>query len=87
MSDKDVEVLKRNVDKILNYLHNDEETGTKGLVAELAELKRSFIDFKIKYDTSQAVKKATIGAWATIGGLVALAAKWLVGIVINHFHF
>jgi hypothetical protein len=87
MSDKDVEVLKRNVDKILNYLHNDEGTGAKGLVSEVAELKKSFSEFKIKYETSQAVRKATIGAWATFGGFVALAAKWVGSLIINHFHF
>jgi len=87
MSDKDVEVLKRNVDLILHYLHNDEGTGTKGLVAEVSDIKKSFIDFKIKYETSQAVRKATIGAWATIGGLVVLIAKWVGSIIINHFHF
>ena len=87
MSEKDVDVLKRDVAKILMYLHNDEGTGEKGLIADFKTLKKDFEDFVKKYETSQAVKKATIGAWATIGGLVALAAKHVAVFVIEHFKF
>jgi len=87
MSDKDVEVLKRDVQRILSYLHNDEGTGEKGLVAEVRDLKANFSNFVSAYKLEKAVKKATIGAWATIGGIVALVAKWIVTLVFEHFHF
>lgn len=87
MSDKDVEILKRSVDKILFYLHNDEGTGNKGLIAEVKQLSHDFNEFKSKYETGQAVKKATIGVWATIGGFVALIARWVGTILIEHFKF
>ena len=87
MSDKDVEVLKRDVQKILMYLHNDDDTGKKGLVFEVEKLQKDFSSFKTKYETAQAVKKATIGVWATIGGVVALIAKWAVTLIFEHFRF
>lgn len=87
MSDKDVEILKRNVDKILFYLHNDEGTGNKGLIAEVKQLSHDFSEFKNKYDTSQAVKKATVGAWATIGGIIALFIKSVATFLLEHFKF
>lgn len=78
MSTEDVEILKKKVDRILFYLNNDEDAGQKGLIAEVKGLSSDFADFKNKYERAQAVKKATIGAWATIGGLVALFAKWVI---------
>ena len=87
MSDKDVEVLKRNVDKILLLLNSDDNTKRMGVVEKLDKLSSDFHKFVNKYEQSQAVKKATIGAWATIGGIVALAAKWVGTIIINHFYF
>lgn len=86
MSDKDVEVLKRDVQKILIYLHNDQGTGQKGLVAEVQDLKVKVDNFITSYEQSQAVRKSTIGAWATIGGFVALVAKWVASFVLNHLH-
>lgn len=87
MSDKDVEVLKKKMDQVLFYLHNDEGTGQKGLVAEVKELKVKVDSFITNYDKAQAIKKATIGAWATIGGVVALASKWVGTMIIEHFKF
>ena len=87
MSDRDVDVLKRDVQKILIYLHNDQGTGQKGLVAEVQDLKVKVDKFISKYEQAQAVKKATIGAWATIGGVVALVAKYLVTFVFEHLKF
>lgn len=87
MSDKDVEVLKRDVQKILFYLHNDNGTGQKGLVAEVAEMKVKLEKIITDQKTAQAVKKATIGAWATIGGVMALLIKWVASFILNHLHF
>jgi len=85
MSENEVRVLNTKVDKILGYLHNDEGTGEKGLIADFKAHKKEFSEFKAKYETAQAVKKATIGAWATIGGIVAYAAKWVVTLIMEHF--
>lgn len=78
MSDKDVEVLKRDVQKILSYLHNDDETGTKGLVAEVALLKKSFTDFTVSYKVEKAFKKGQIAVIATIGGGIAFFIELVV---------
>lgn len=87
MSDRDVEVLKRDVQKILFYLHNDNGTGQKGLVAEVAEMRLKLEKIISDQKTAQAVKKATIGAWATIGGFMALLIKWVASFIMNHLHF
>jgi len=87
MSDKDVEVLKRNVDKILLLLNSDDSTKRMGVVEKLDKLSSDFHQFINKYEQAQAVKKATIGAWATIGGIVALVAKWIVTLIFEYFHF
>ncbi len=79
MSDKDVEVLKRDVQRILNYLHNDEDTGTKGLVAEVAMLKKSFGDFMTIHKAEKAFKKGQIVAFVAIG----TAAGWALEFIIK----
>lgn len=87
MSDRDVEQLKRSVDKILLLLNSDDSTRRMGVVEKLDKLSNDFNTFVTKYEQTQAVKKATIGAWATIGGVVALVAKYLVTFVFEHLKF
>ena len=78
MSEHDVEVLKRDVQKILSYLHNDEETGIKGLVAEVSSLKKSFNDFIVAYSLEKAFKKGQIAIIGSIGGLVTVVAELII---------
>lgn len=87
MSDKDVEILKRSVDKILLLLNSDDDTKRMGVVEKLDKLSFDFNYFVTKYEQSQAVKKATIGAWATIGGLIALVLKSVASFIFEHFKF
>lgn len=94
MSQDEVQVLNAKMDKVLGYLHNDSGTGELGLVAgfnahkkEFIEHKTEFKDFKHKYEKDQAVRKAKIGVWATIGGAVALFGKWIGGLLIEHIKF
>lgn len=83
MSDTDVEVLKKNVQKILNYLHNDEETGTKGLVAEVANLKSKFDEFIVSYKVEKAFKKGQITMLVFIGSCCGLLMEWLIKIIFK----
>lgn len=90
--EKDLEILKaenrsteKKVDRILFYLENDGATGSKGLVAEMAQIKidgarvEAKIDsFVTEYQKSQAVKKATLTVWGFVGTGVFLICKFLV---------
>lgn len=87
MSDKDVEVLKRDVQTILHYLHNDNGTGEKGLVAKVNQLQIDFSAFKRSYEDNQLIKKTAIGIYGGLGAAIMLVAKWLGGLIINHLHF
>lgn len=78
MSHEEVTVLTSKVDKILNYLHNDEDTGEKGLIAKVNDLKQELTDFKVEYEKNQAVKKAQIGIYGFLGGGILWLAKFLV---------
>jgi len=70
-----VEDVDKKLDKILSYLHNDEGTGTKGLIADFAEHKKQFNEFVIKYETEQQIKRAKIGVLAAV---VSMAATGIV---------
>lgn len=87
MSDKDVEILKRSVDKILFYLHNDEGTGNKGLIAEVKQLSIDFNDFKRKYEDTELVKKTRMTIYGGIGASIALFIKYLGTFIFEHFKF
>ncbi len=77
MSEHDVEVLKRDVQKILNYLHNDEGTGEKGLVAQVKLLQKDFSSFVSSYKTEQEVKRAKTGLIGAIAGGIMTGLLWL----------
>lgn len=84
MSERDVETLKKDVAKILNYLHNDEGTGEKGLVAQVAILQDKFTKFVQKYETDQAVKRAKMGVIGVIGGFVGTGLIWVAEKIVEH---
>ncbi|MES2287542.1 MAG: hypothetical protein V4547_17745 [Bacteroidota bacterium] len=78
MAEEDVASLKRDVQEILFYLKNDNKADRKGLIAEVAELKKGFSEFVTAYKTDKAVKKGQLGVIATIGAGVALVIEWLI---------
>lgn len=80
MSHDDIEILKGKVDKILNYLHNDDKTSQKGLVAEVHDLRTDFTAFVTSYKTEQSYKKGIVAAIGFIGG----GLGYLAGLVIKH---
>lgn len=88
MSDNDFEALKRDVQKILFYLNNDEDTGEKGLVAAFRSHEKEFKDFKTKYEKEQAEKKAKMGVYGAIGGAILtfliFVGKSLFGWIVEH---
>ena len=87
MSDRDVEQLKRSVDKILFYLHNDEGTGNKGLIAEVKQLSVDFNDFKRKYEDTELVKKTRTAVYGGIGAGIVISLKYVISFIVEHFKF
>lgn len=85
MSEDQVETLKRDIQKILSYLHNDEDAGKKGLVADFADHKQKVNDFIVKYESDQAVKKAKISTWGMVGGGVVAFILWVGKLVTGWF--
>lgn len=81
MSENDIEILKRDVSKILGYLHNDDGTGKKGLVAEVESLKSDFAKFMSAYKIEKSFKKGQISIIAFIGGGFALFIEWLIKVI------
>ena len=85
MSDNDVQQLKRSVDKILFYLHNDEGTGNKGLIAEVKQLSLDFNDFKRKYEDTELVKKTRTAVYGGLGAGIVIFLKYIFTFVVEHF--
>ena len=86
MSGHEVAVLSRKMDRILNILENDESTGSKGLIAQVNELKNNFYKFVNKYNIDQAKKKGkeTVWkiVWGTVGAGLLAVGKFLIGLII-----
>lgn len=76
------DTLEKKVDKILGYLHNDEGTGTKGLVADFADHKKKFNEFVTKYENEQSIKKRDhfwiSGIFGAVGTAVTFIGKYLL---------
>lgn len=86
MSETDVQILKKDVTKILNYLHNDEGTGEKGLIADFKAHKKEFQDFRRTYEDTQLIRKTAYGIYGFFGAGIMLFAKWLLGLILPHLH-
>lgn len=80
MSDQEIEVLNRKMDRILFYLNNDGDTGKKGVIAQLESLSKDFYKFRDEYRTAQAVRTAKIGLIGSLGGVVGAGIVWLIKI-------
>lgn len=90
MSTDEMQALERKVDRILSYLHNDEGTGKKGLVAAFEDHKAQMDNFMSTYATEQQVKKAKMGVWGAVGGaaltFLVFIGKAIGGWIVEHFH-
>lgn len=87
MSERDVEILKRDVQKILNYLYNDEGTGKKGLVADVDKIKLDLYKFINDHNVSEQVKKARTSLIGMIAGAIGAGILWVIEIILKHVHF
>ena len=85
MSTEEVKALSRKMDRILFILDNDDDTGSKGLVARLDDLKSQFHDFVAQYNIDKAIKKGgdTVWkiVWGAVGGTLVLIGKHLIGLI------
>lgn len=90
MSTEEIRSLNHKVDKILFILNNDEDTGRKGLVAEVAELTADFHAFLRQYNIDQAVKRGKDVVWKIIWGGIGggiLAGMWALLKFLGSFFF
>ena len=78
MSDAEVQVLNRKMDRILLILENDDHTETKGLVSQVADIRRDFHKFVADYNIDMAVKRGKDTVWKIVWGFIgALVLKLL----------
>lgn len=89
MSDAEVKSLSRKMDRILFILDNDEDTESKGLVAQFADLKKQFHSFVSQYNIDQAVKKGKDTVWKIVwgsaGAALLLILKAAIAFVLKLF--
>mgnify|MGYP006921395969 CR=1 FL=1 len=97
MTESDVAVLNTKIDQVLFILENNNKTGTKGLVAQVDELKtamnshkQEFTDFVKKKDLEEANKAGWDKAWKIIYGAIGAIGVFLakaVATAVSHFIF
>lgn len=83
MSDKDVEVLKRSVDRILQILENDDKTDSKGLVATVHTMQTDLYAFIQEYKKKEAITKAVKNTKLAIWGMIGSALLWVLEKIIE----
>lgn len=83
MSDEEVRQLSRKLDRVLDILNNDDETGEKGLVARVADLTSDFKGFVAQYNIDQAVKKGKATVWKIVWGAVGAAILKLISYLFH----
>lgn len=81
MSDQEIEVINRKLDKISFYLNNDGDTGKKGVIAQVEQLSKDFYEFVDDYKRAVAVKNAKLGLLAFFGGCLAVVVEWVIKLV------
>jgi len=77
MSDEEVAVLNRKMDKVLSILNNDGDTGRKGLVAEVADIRNIVVTHVAKYNLDKAEKAGKDKVWRIVWGAVGAALLWI----------
>lgn len=80
LTDK-IDTLANNQKRILYLLENDDTTGTKGLVAEVRDLKAQMGNFSDWVKISKA--KATV--WGMVGTVIIGGIFWFVKLVVAKF--
>lgn len=87
MSDHEVEILNRKVDRILSFLDNDTASGRQGLVSEVADLKKWIHSHVAQYNIDQAIRKRDLKWTATIfsalGTTFIFIIKFLIGLIFK----
>ena len=78
MSDEEVAVLNRKMDKVLSILNNDEETGRPGLVAEVTDIRNKFITFVAEYNRDKAEQVGKDKVWKVVWGAVGAGVIWVI---------
>lgn len=77
MSDEEVAVLNRKMDKVLSILNNDGETGRPGLVAEVIDIRNKFVTFVAEYNRDKAEKSGKDKVWRIVWGAVGAGLLWI----------
>ena len=87
MSDEEVRLLSRKLDRVLDVLNNHDETGEKGLVAKVAGLSNDLHSFIAQYNIDQAIKKSDIkwiaAIFGTLGTIAAFIGKFIIGLIFK----
>lgn len=78
MADRDHEILKDDVRRILNYLENDDKTNKKGLVQDFHDFRKDMQEFISSYKTEQSYKKGIIAGISFIGGALGTGLTLLI---------
>jgi len=78
MSDEEVAVLNRKMDRVLGILESDGGTGRPGLVAEVAEIRNIVIGHIANYTKDKAEKKGADRVWKIVYGSIGGALLWIV---------
>ncbi len=82
---KELISLSRKVDSILNYLHNDNNTGELGLVAAFKEHEKKMDAFISDYENKEAVRKSTTKLVATFFGAVGTFITSLIIAIVERY--
>lgn len=88
MSEAEIRVLTRKLDRVLDILENDEKTDEIGLVKKFSNLEQAFENFVKQYTIDVAVRKgkdiANKAWWGIVGGAIMTAllalGKFILGI-------
>lgn len=77
-SNQNIEGLRDDLQRLLFYMNNDGQTGRRGIVAEMEELKKTISDLL----TREKVYRAKAGVWGIVGGIIVTAAIKLITVII-----
>lgn len=77
MSDEEVAVLNRKMDKVLSILNNDNETGRQGLVSEVIDMRNQFAHFISEYNKDKSEKEGKDKVWKIVWGAIGAGILWV----------
>lgn len=73
-----IDSLEIKLDKILFYMNNDPQTGKKGVIAEMEDLKKTISELL----TREQVYKAKATVWGIVGGVIVTATIKFLAIIL-----